>query len=68
MSKVTRHKLKESWLTVVIETRGNDKFVTIESTIHVTKSLLLPHSYSTSWSDAEILRDRDFIKYYVRFL
>ena len=64
---MTTHKLAESWLTVRIETKGDSKFVTIMSTFHVNKEFTLPHCYGLSFSDSEILRDRDFLKYYARF-
>lgn len=64
---VTVHQLRESWLTVRIEAKDGCKLVTIMSKIHVNKEFTLPHCYSEAWSDSEILRDSDFLKYYARF-
>lgn len=55
------------WITVEIETVGDSKFVTIRSSIHVTKEFKLPHSYGLSWGDWEIMRDSAFLKYAARF-
>lgn len=55
------------WLTVVIETVGDSKFVTIQSSIHVRKEYKLPHCYTTSWGDWAIMRDSDFLKYVKRY-
>lgn len=51
------------WLTVEIYERGNSKHVRIHSTIHVDKVTDVLHSYSTGWSDEEILKDSDLYKY-----
>jgi hypothetical protein len=62
------HKLAESWLSVRIETDvDNCKWVTIVSHIHLNQETLLPHCYSHEFTDSEILRDSDFLKYYARF-
>lgn len=55
------------WIAVDIETVVDSKFVTIRSSLHVNKEFKLPHSYSLSWGDWEILRDGDFLKYARRF-
>lgn len=64
---VTIHPMRESWLTVRIETKGDCKFVTIVSSLHVNREFTLPHCYGLAYSDHEILRDSDFLKYYARF-
>jgi hypothetical protein len=50
-------------VSVDIETRGDTKYVTINARLHMRKHFELPHCYSTAYSDAEILRDGDFLKY-----
>lgn len=54
-------------VSVEIEKWGNSKYVTILARLHVNKRYELPHSYSDSYSNAQILRDGDFLKYLARY-
>lgn len=51
------------WVTIGIVTKGNSRFVHIESSIHVVKRIELKHSYSLKWSDRQILQDSDLLRY-----
>ncbi len=46
----------------------NTATVTVLSKIHKTREYVMPHSYSTDFSDAAILSDRDFYRVISPFL
>lgn len=50
------------YLQIEIVRSEADVRVLVHSKIHVTKTKEMPHSYSTEFSDADILNDPDFIK------
>lgn len=56
------------WLRVKITTEGDTKFVDILSSIHMVKSERLTVSYSTSFTDGQILRDSNFLNVVRRFI
>lgn len=51
------------FVTVGIVTKGNTRHIFIESKIHVQKLRMLPHSYSTEFSDGKILNCNYLQKY-----
>lgn len=52
----------EPWLTTVIEDKDGEKHVTILSSLHVTKSFTMPHSYGMSFTDWQIMLDSDYLR------
>lgn len=52
-----------SYLTAVIKRSEETTKVEIHSTRHTSKILEMPHSYHPSFTDGEILSDRDFLRF-----
>ena len=56
------------WMHITITEENDSKYLTVHSKIHVNKKVVMPPSYSASFTDNEILKDlsgevfRRFIK------
>lgn len=51
------------WHTVVIENKGDSKFVTLTSRLHVRRELPVPFQFSDKFTDQQILRDHQLVTF-----
>lgn len=57
-----------SFLSVEIETDGGSNIVTVVSKIHVNKRNKMPTTFSTEFTDREIMRSSEFLTFVARFV